>query len=250
MEKINIHGVMMDNVTMDEALGFVVERLDGPGIAKIYTPNSEIMMQAQRDSELKEILNQADLLIADGAGVVLASRILGRPLKEKVSGIDLVKRVLEYTEKRPVSFFILGAKPGVAEMAAQNIMSRYPLAEVKGTHHGYFDAEEEDSIIDKINDSGAEILLVGLGAPKQEKWIHRNAPRLNCKAAMGVGGSIDVLAGTASLAPEFMRRAGLEWLFRLIKEPRRFRRMLDLPRFILLSVKRRLHPEPDEKSFS
>ena len=144
MDKTKIHGVMMDNVTMDEALEYVAGRLDGTGTAKIYTPNSEIMMQAQRDPELKRILNQADLLIADGAGVVLASRILGRPLKEKVSGIDLVKRILENTEKRPISFFILGARPGVAEMAAQNIISRYPGAEVKGTHHGYFNAEEED----------------------------------------------------------------------------------------------------------
>jgi len=239
MEKINIHGVMMDNVTMDEALGFVVERLDGPGIAKIYTPNSEIMMQAQRDPALKDILNQADLLIADGAGVVLASRILKRPLKEKVSGIDLVNRLLENTRNRPSSFFILGAKPGVAEKAAINIISDYPKAEIKGWHHGYFQPAEEDGIIEKINDSGAEVLLVGLGAPKQEKWIHRNASRLNCKVAMGIGGSIDVLAGTASLAPEFMRRSGLEWLFRLYKEPRRFRRMLDLPRFMMLSIRKR-----------
>jgi len=242
MEKIRIHGVMMDNVTMDEALEYVMGRLGGSGTAKVYTPNSEIMMQAQRDPELKEILNRADLLIADGAGVVLASRILGIPLKEKVSGIDLVKRILENAAKRPVSLFILGAKPGVAEMASQNIMSGYPGAEVKGAHHGYFSAEEEDSIIEKINGSGSEILLVGLGAPKQEKWIHRNASRLNCKVAIGVGGSIDVLAGTAALAPEFMRKAGLEWLFRLIKEPRRFKRMLDLPRFMLLSIKRRLFP--------
>ncbi|NLW02575.1 MAG: WecB/TagA/CpsF family glycosyltransferase [Clostridiaceae bacterium] len=250
MDKTKIHGVMMDNVTMDEALEYVAGRLDGTGTAKIYTPNSEIMMQAQRDPELKRILNQADLLIADGAGVVLASRILGRPLKEKVSGIDLVKRILENTEKRPISFFILGARPGVAEMAAQNIISRYPGAEVKGTHHGYFNAEEEDLIIERINKSGADILLVGLGAPKQEKWIHSNASRLNCKVAMGVGGSIDVLAGTAELAPEWMRRAGLEWLFRLIKEPRRFRRMLDLPRFVLLSIKRRLRPEAAHRKTS
>lgn len=243
MEKINIHGVMMDNVTMDEALEYVVSRLDGQNTAKVYTPNSEIMMQAQRDPELKDILNQANLLIADGAGVVLASRILKKPLKEKVSGIDLVKRVLENTNKRPASFFILGAKPGVAEKAAMNILSDYPNAVIKGWQHGYFKDDEEDAIIQKINDSGADILLVGLGAPKQEKWIHRNAPRLNCKVAMGIGGSIDVFAGTAELAPEFMRRAGLEWLFRLVKEPKRFRRMMDLPRFMMLSIKRRFRPD-------
>lgn len=246
MERISIHGVMMDNVTMDEALEYVLDRLDRDGTAKVYTPNSEIMMQAQRDSDLKEILNQADLLIADGAGVVLASRILKRPLKEKVSGIDLVKRILESTHNRPVSFFIFGAKPGVAEKAAINIMTDYPKAEIRGWQHGYFQAEEEDAIINKINESGADILLVGLGAPKQEKWIHNNASRLNCKVAMGIGGSIDVLAGTAALAPEFMRKAGLEWLFRLVKEPKRFRRMMDLPRFILLSVRKRCKADKND----
>ncbi len=245
MEIIKIHGVMMDNVTMDEALEYVIGRLDRTGTAKIYTPNSEIMMQAQRDPGLKDILNQADLLIADGAGVVLASRILKRPLKEKVSGVDLVKRILENTNKRPASFFIFGARPGVAEKAAENIMSQYPKAEIKGWQHGYFCSDEEDTIINRINESGADILLVGLGAPKQEKWIHRNAHRLNCKVAMGIGGSIDVLAGTAALAPEFMRRAGLEWLFRLVKEPRRLPRMMDLPRFILLSIRRRFRLKKD-----
>jgi len=221
MEKINIHGVMMDNVTMDEALGFVVERLDGPGIAKIYTPNSEIMMQAQRDPALKDILNQADLLIADGAGVVLASRILRRPLKEKVSGIDLVKRILENTRTRPTSFFILGAKPGVAEKAAINIISDYPKAEIKGWHHGYFQPAEEDGIIEKINDSGAEVLLVGLGAPKQEKWIYRHRHSLEVPVAIGIGASLDFIAGSARRAPVWMQHAGAEWLWRLGNEPRR-----------------------------
>ena len=124
-------------------------------------------------------------------------------------------------------------------------MTQYPKAQIRGWRHGYFNSDEEDTIIDSINESGADILLVGLGAPKQEKWIHKNAHRLNCKVAMGIGGSIDVLAGTATLAPEFMRRAGLEWLFRLVKEPRRLPRMMDLPRFILLSVKRRFRPKKD-----
>mgnify|MGYP000427220215 FL=1 len=245
-EKIKIHGVMLDNVTMDEALGYVMERLGGDSTAKIFTPNSEIMMQAQRDPELKDILNNSDLLIADGAGVVLASKILGKPLKEKVSGIDLVKRILENAKNRPTSFFILGAKPGVAETAAKNIEAQYPGAVIKGCQHGYFSEDEEESIIKKINNSGAEILLVGLGAPKQEKWIHRNAPKLNCRVAIGVGGTIDVFAGTASLAPEFMRRAGLEWLYRLIKEPWRLPRMMDLPRFMMLSLRRRMFGKADD----
>jgi len=239
-EKVDIHGVMIDNVSMDEALEIVYGMLEGHSANKIYTPNAEIIMQANRDPELMNILNGAQLLVPDGAGVVLASRILKRRLKEKVSGIDLVKKILLDTEKRPVSFFILGGKPGVAEKAAVNILSEHPKAVIAGYRHGYFDESEIPEIIKEINDSRAEVLLVGLGAPKQEKWIHRHADMLNVRVIIGVGGAIDVFAGTAALAPEFMRKAGLEWLFRLVREPRRYKRMMDLPRFMMLTFRKRL----------
>ncbi|HHU90691.1 MAG TPA: WecB/TagA/CpsF family glycosyltransferase [Clostridiaceae bacterium] len=237
-EKIDIHGVMIDNVTMEEALDKVLSMLEGQTPQKIFTPNSEIIMQATRDPELRDILNSAELIVPDGAGVILASRIMKNELKEKVSGIDLVRQIFANTKKRPASFFILGGKPGVAEKASVNIVYDYPKAKIKGYRNGYFDESEVPEIIKQINESRAEILLVGLGAPKQEKWIHRYANELNCKILMGIGGSIDVFAGTAKLAPEFMRRAGLEWLYRLIKEPKRAKRMLDLPRFILLTLKK------------
>ena len=236
-EKIDIHGVMIDNVTMEEALDKVLSMLEGQTPQKIFTPNSEIIMQATRDPELRDILNSAELIVPDGAGVILASRIMKNELKEKVSGIDLVRQIFANTKKRPASFFILGGKP-VAEKASVNIVYDYPKAKIKGYRNGYFDESEVPEIIKQINESRAEILLVGLGAPKQEKWIHRYANELNCKILMGIGGSIDVFAGTAKLAPEFMRRAGLEWLYRLIKEPKRAKRMLDLPRFILLTLKK------------
>lgn len=239
-EKIDIHGVKIDNVTMKEALDFVIEGLNQETTYKIYTPNSEIIMQANRDPELMAVLNDAHLLIPDGAGVVLASKILGRHLKQKVSGIDLVKNILNTTHKRPISFFILGGKPGVPEKASINILSEYPKAKIVGFHHGYFRDEEVSDIIKQINDSRAEILLVGLGAPKQEKWIHKHAHELNAKVVMGVGGTIDVFAGTATLAPEFMRKSGFEWLYRLIKQPSRYKRMMDLPRFMLLTLRKKL----------
>jgi len=238
-EKIDIHGVMIDNVSMDEALEIVYCLLECQTAGKIYTPNSEIIMQANRDPELMDILNGAQLLVPDGAGVVLASRILKRKLKEKVSGIDLVKRILRNTEKRPVNFYILGGKPGVAEKAAINIMTDYPGAVITGYRHGYFDESEIPKIIQEINDSKTDILLVGLGAPKQEKWIHRYADKLDVRVVIGVGGAIDVFAGTAALAPEFMRKAGLEWLFRLVREPKRYKRMMDLPRFMMLTFRKR-----------
>ncbi|NLL96640.1 MAG: WecB/TagA/CpsF family glycosyltransferase [Clostridiaceae bacterium] len=239
-EKTDIHGVMIDNVNMDEALEIVLTMLKGKTANKIFTPNAEIIMQANRDPELLNILNSAELVIPDGAGVILASRILKCRLKEKVSGIDLVKKILTNTKKRPVSFFILGGKPGVAEKASINILSDYPKAKIMGFRNGYFEESETPEIIKQINDSKAEVLLVGLGAPKQEKWIHKYAGQLNSKVIMGIGGAIDVFAGNAALAPEFMRKAGLEWLFRLIKEPGRYKRMLDLPRFMILTFKKRL----------
>ncbi len=237
-DKVDIHGVMIDNVTMDEALDRVYSMLKGQTAQKIFTPNSEIIMQANREPGLKDILNSANLVVPDGAGVVLASRIMKKELKEKVSGIDLMKNILLNTSARPTSFFIFGGKPGVAEKASINILSNYPKSKILGYRNGYFDESEIPCIIDQINDSKAEILLVGLGAPKQEKWIHKYAEKLNCRILIGIGGSIDVFAGTAKLAPEFMRKAGLEWLYRLLKEPKRAKRMLDLPRFILLTLKK------------
>lgn len=239
-EKVDIHGVRIDNVTMKEALDFVIDGLDHEKTCKIYTPNSEIIMQANRDPDLLAVLNSADLLVPDGAGVILASKILGAKLKEKVSGVDLVKNILQYTNKRPISFFILGGRPGVPEKASINIVSEYPKARIVGFRHGYFNEEDIPDIIKQINDSQAEILLVGLGAPKQEKWIHSHAHELSSKIIIGVGGTVDVFAGTATLAPEYIRKAGFEWLYRLIKQPSRYKRMMDLPRFMMLTLRKKL----------
>lgn len=233
---VDIIGVSVDKVTMDEALEITRAFLLEDGVHAIYTPNSEIMMAAQRDPSLKKILNEADLLVADGAGVVMASRILKSFLPEKVSGIDLVKNIFKSPGKNPVNVFLFGSKPGVAEEAGKNIVKLYPNVRIAGYQNGYFMKEEENNIIEAINSSNADILLVALGAPKQEKWIHENKSKLKVKVCIGVGGTLDVFAGKAKLAPEFFRRNGLEWLYRLYQEPRRFIRMLDLPRFILLTI--------------
>lgn len=236
---VDILGVRIDSITMDDACEKIGGFLDGNKIKTVFTPNSEIIMEAQRDKSLKDVLNSGDLVVPDGAGVVLASSILGSKVPAKVSGIDIVKKLFSNTGEA-YSFFLFGAKPGVAELAAQNSVSSNPKVKIAGTHHGYFNAEDEDTIINKINDSGANILLVALGASKQEKWIFTNKDRLNVKVCIGIGGSLDVLAGKAKLAPEFIRRSGFEWLYRLIKEPRRYKRMLDLPRFMLEIIKFKL----------
>lgn len=232
----DVMGIPVDNVNMDEALKKALSLLSEDHFHMIFTPNAEIMMTAFKDSLLKEALSSADLLIPDGAGVVLASRILGKPLKEKVPGFDLVKNLLKQ-DKTKIRFFLFGAKPGIAEKAAENILKDYTSAEVAGIRNGYFTEAQEADIVREINASGADILIVALGAPKQEKWIYKYRDVLKVKAAIGVGGTIDILSGkTELLAPEFFRRNGLEWLYRLYREPSRFRRMLALPKYILKAV--------------
>jgi len=259
---VDILGIQIDAVNMVQALEKVCDFLAENRVHTIYTPNAEIIMQARRDADLKGILNEADLLVADGAGVVLASRILKRPVPCKVSGIDLTREMFrlfsdlsenngrEYNAgnsfiKKPSfirkpSFYLLGAKPGVAEKASENVISAYPGVIIAGYRNGYFNESENSLVVDEINNSGADILLVALGAPKQEKWINANKDRLNVKVCMGVGGTFDVLAGVVSPAPEILRRNGFEWLYRLYKEPWRAKRMMDLPRFMLNVFKARI----------
>lgn len=237
---VDILGVPVDSLTMEEAVGRVRDFLSEDRMHSIYTPNAEIIMVAQRDPALKEILISADLVVADGAGVVLASKLLKRSVPEKVSGVDLTVQCFKAFSHEHVRFFLLGAKKGVAEIAAEKIKMDYPGIEISGCMDGYFKEEDESEIVECINESNTDILLVALGAPKQEKWINRNGKSLKAKVCMGVGGAIDVFAGTVELAPDFFRRNGLEWLFRLCKEPRRARRMLDLPRFIIRVIGARL----------
>ena len=230
---VNIAGINIDNITMEQAVERVYDFIKSDSNHSIYTPNAEIMMDGIANKELKEILNTADMLVADGAGVVLASKILGKSVAEKVSGFDLAKNLLIASSKRPIKFFLFGGKPGIPERANANVICDYPGAEIVGTRNGYFSQEDESEIINQINNSGADVLFVCLGAPKQEQWIHQHKDQLKVKVCMGLGGTIDILAENVKLAPDFFRNHGLEWLYRLYKEPWRFKRMLRLPKFIL-----------------
>ncbi|MCX7921000.1 MAG: WecB/TagA/CpsF family glycosyltransferase [Clostridia bacterium] len=233
---VDIIGIPIDSVTMNEAVEKVRGFLSEDRVHTIYTPNAEIMMDAYRNSDFKGILTSADLLVPDGAGVVLASKILGVKLPEKVAGIDLTRNTFSINENRKIKYYFFGGQPGVAETAAQNLIKVYPHIEIVGCSDGYFDKDKEKEIIQRINSSGADMLLVALGGQKQEKWIHTHKKELKVKVCIGVGGSLDVFAGKATLAPEFFRKNGLEWLYRLYKEPWRFKRMLKLPEFILLII--------------
>jgi len=241
-KRTRILNVPVDMVDNREAMKIFHELMKIGKCRLIVTPNSEIIVNASKDPELKNIIEQADLIIPDGIGLVYASRIMGVPLVERVTGIDFLDAILGYLEETGQSIFFLGSKPGdgdhpgIAELAVEKMKEKYKDLKVAGTHHGYFKESDEASIIKAINDSGADFLCVALGSPKQEKFVSRYRDDLKVKAAIGVGGSLDVWAGTLKRAPEFYRNHGLEWLYRLIQQPSRYKRMAALPLFMIKVV--------------
>ena len=233
MDKVNILGIKVDKITIDGAVDKIFGFLSGNRCHKIYTPNSEIIMMGYKDEGFAKILNDADLLTADGIGVVKASQILRNPVPERAAGFDIASKLIGKLADSEYKLFLFGGKPGVAEQAKAELEKKYPGIKISGLRNGYFKDEETPDIVNEINNSGAELLYVCLGAPKQEIWISENADKLNCRAALGVGGSLDVFAGVAERAPEFYCKHGLEWFYRLKKEPRRAKRMMALPKFAL-----------------
>ncbi len=231
LDRVEILGIPIDKVTMDEAIRKVAAFIESGRPHLVVTPNPEIVYASRTDPELRQLLRAASLSVPDGAGIVWASRYLGDPVPERVAGIDLMAGLLELSSRRGFRVFLLGSGPGVAEEAARRLQKAYPGLSVVGVQHGYFRPEEEDRVIEAIRAARPHILLVGMGAPKQEIWLARNLERLGVPVCLGVGGSLDVWAGRARRAPPWMRRANLEWLYRLYREPRRATRMLALPRF-------------------
>lgn len=228
--KIDVMGVRFDNVTMDEALNQAKQMLNTEGADYVVTPNSEIVYEAMADEKLETLLNGASLVLPDGAGVVLGAKILGTPLKEKVAGVDFADGVLELLAQTGGSVYLLGSKPGIAEQAAENMLQKHPGLTVAGLADGYF--KEEAPVVETINAAAPDVLFVCLGAPKQENFMVNHREELNVKLMAGLGGSLDAFAGTVKRAPKWMIRCSLEWLYRLIQEPRRFKRMLRLPKFL------------------
>lgn len=240
MKKIAVRGLYFDNVTMTEALAFAENALQGEKLCTVFTPNAEIAQMCVEDESLGALINRADLLLPDGAGVVMASKILDTPLREKVAGIDFAAGVLALCEKEGASVFFLGGKPGIAEKAKEKLLERFPALRIVGTNDGYFQktGAENEAIIEKINESGASVLFVCLGAPAQEKWLFENGDKLkSIRLAAGLGGTLDVFAGEVKRAPKFFIDAKLEWFYRLMKEPRRLGRMMKLPKYIFGAIR-------------
>lgn len=199
----------------------------------VVTANAEMLYRCRQDQALQEIIRNAGLVTADGAGVVLASRILKCAVPQRVAGFDLTLACLQEAAAVSLPLYFLGSQPDVLEQASANARENYPGINIAGCHHGYFQKEEEEAILEEICRVQPALLLVALGVPKQEKWIARHRHKLPPCVAIGVGGSFDVLAGKVRRAPLWMQRAGLEWFYRLLKEPSRLGRTAVLPLFFL-----------------
>lgn len=233
--RVDVLGVGFDNLTLDEAAERGMELLCGEGTHYVVTPNPEIVEVCRTDPAARDAVNGAALVLPDGIGVIKGAATLGTPLKERVPGIEFAAKILEKMAGAGKSLYLLGAKPGVAELAAERLKERYPGLKIAGTHDGYF--QEDGPVVEDIRRSGADAAFVCLGAPKQELWMARNGEASGARLLCGLGGSLDVFAGTVKRAPKFWCDHGLEWFYRLCKEPRRLGRMMKLPLF-LVHVKR------------
>ena len=234
IEPIKILGVPVHPMTMAEAVNSLEQRMLGGEQTFVVTANAEIIMMCQDDAEYNNIISkQAELVLPDGAGAVWAGRHLGFKVPERVAGFDLYNQLLALSAQKGYKAYFFGGYPRIAEAAKAKSEEMYPGVQVVGCHNGYFTDADVPAIIKEINNSGAEMLFVALGAPKQEKWILAHRHELRPRILMGIGGSFDVLAGKMERAPKWMQDASLEWAFRLYKQPSRFMRMMALPKFAL-----------------
>lgn len=241
-EAVHLLGVRVDRVTMEEAMQRVEQFMRENTPHMIVTSDTIGLMRAQDDPELRTIINEADLVTADGAGVILSARLLNLPLDVRVSGCDMVGEICKVAARLGRSVYLLGAAPGVAEKAAENLQKMAPGLKIAGCHHGYFTPEEEPEIIAEIAARHPGALFVALGIPRQEKWIKAHMQELGVPVCIGVGGSFDVISGLKKRAPRWMQRCGLEWLYRVLKEPSRLPRLTALPRLLWLTFAYLLRP--------
>jgi N-acetylglucosaminyldiphosphoundecaprenol N-acetyl-beta-D-mannosaminyltransferase len=246
---VTILGTRINDVTDDETIEFIASAIEARYFCRqLATVNVEFIMAAQDNAEFRDVLNSTALNLPDSAGVTWAARRLGRPLRQRVAGVDTVERIAQRAAQDGWKIYLLGAAEGVAQQAADVLRSRYPGINIVGTYGGSPRVEEEEAIVERIRAAEPDVLFVAYGAPAQDKWIARNLSRLGVPVCMGVGGALDYIAGVTQRAPRWMRRIGLEWLHRLIRQPWRWRRMLVLPRFVWKVLTASPRPEPPERT--
>ena len=242
--KKDILGVQFDDVSRQEAAQLGAAMLGEDRFHYVVTPNPEFILAAEKDAEFRQVLNHADLVIPDGIGVVYSAKILGTPLKERVPGIEFAADMLARLDQMGGRLYLLGAKPGVAQEAGRRILEEHPNIVLCGTHDGYF--KDEEAVLLEVAAARPDLLFVCLGAPKQEKWMARWGRHTGARLAIGLGGALDVFAGNVERAPESWRKLGLEWAYRLKKEPQRAGRMAKLPLVLVKSAGARLWGRRDK----
>ncbi len=235
-KQVNILGIDFMNISFNEMADELEHRIAAGEKTFVVTANPEIVMFARGNRDYTKALKAADFITPDGSGIVLASRLRGTPIKERVTGFDLTIELLKRADKKNWKVYLLGGKPDANVEAASRVMEEYPGISLVGKHHGFFDWEDS-SIVESIQALEPDIVLVALGFPKQEEWISTHLNRFTKGIFIGVGGTVDILAGKAKRAPLIWRKLNLEWLYRLLKQPSRWKRMLALPMFILSVLK-------------
>lgn len=240
--KKEVLGVMFDDLTREEAAQAGAALLEEDKFHYVVTPNPEFILAAEKDGEFRRVLNEADLVLADGIGVVYSARIQGTPLKGRVTGIGFAGDMLSVLNSQGGRLYLLGAKPGVAEEAGRRIVEKFPNITLCGTQDGYF--KDEEAVLLKVAAARPDLLFVCLGAPKQEKWMARWGRHTGARLAIGLGGALDVFAGKVERAPESWQKLGLEWAYRLTKEPQRAGRMAKLPLVLVKAAGKRLRKKP------
>ncbi|MGM9566888.1 MAG: WecB/TagA/CpsF family glycosyltransferase [Clostridia bacterium] len=237
LKEVRILGLKVHHVDMEESLAFLDEALSGDDFTRVITLNAEIAYGAYGDEELTSLINTADLVTPDGSGILWAASCYGVPMTERVCGIDLLTALLEKYSDGSRGFYFLGAKPEIAALAAEKIRNQYPNLRCCGYHDGYFGRENSEAMADVIAKSGAEILIAAMGAPFQDRWIAEYGSRCGVKVGIGVGGSLDVISGAVKRAPVFFQKMRLEWLYRLLTDFSRWKRIMALPKFMRLVKK-------------
>jgi N-acetylglucosaminyldiphosphoundecaprenol N-acetyl-beta-D-mannosaminyltransferase len=232
-----ILGSKVAKLTMSGAVHHLEECINSKKSTHVITLNPIILMQSLQDDKLADAISDAPFIIADGTGIVWASQYLGNPVPERIAGYDLLHELLRVGNKNKWSVYLLGANDEIVKLASNKVKEMYSDIQIVGVHHGYFDENEDQNIINKVKQSDPQILFVARSIDKQEKWISKYKKQLNIPIMMGVGGSFDVLSGRLKRAPIIYQKLRLEWFYRLIQEPWRYKRMLAIPKFIIKIMK-------------
>lgn len=230
---VPIYGIPFSKLNLDETVRLLTTAIEARKPTHVITANPIMIMTAVNDPNYKRMMLKADLIVPDGAGVVWAAKYVGNPVAERVTGIELLNRLMEQGERRRWKVYLLGTTQEVIETAAEKLQLQYPQVRIVGCRDGFFTAEQDDEVIEAIRQAAPDLLFVARGADTQEPWIVKHKQRLNVSLIMGVGGSFDVISGRLKRAPAIFQKLRLEWFYRLLQEPKRYKRMLALPKFVV-----------------